>query len=120
MVKIGAALGLSALLTVALAAAAAVAIQRGPVPALERLAGHARMPSLAGAVAPPGRTTTTSEGVVKELRALDRLETAAFTAETIVESDNPGNLLQNLLYRDRMLLLARGRVVAGVDLAHLS
>ena len=75
---------------------------------------------LAGLAAPPGRVTTTQEGALKELRALNRLETAAFTADAIVESDNRGNALQNLLYRDRMLLVARGRVVAGVDLAPLS
>ncbi len=74
----------------------------------------------AGPAAAAARTTTIQEGALKELRALNRLETAAFTADAIVESDNKGNPLQNLLYRDRMLLVARGRVVAGVDLASLS
>jgi hypothetical protein len=71
-------------------------------------------------LAPPQRTTTSAEGVIKELRALHRLETASFTAETIVESDNPGSPVQNFLYRDRMLLIAHGRVIAGVDLSTLS
>jgi urease gamma subunit len=71
-------------------------------------------------IAAPRRVTTTQEGALKELRALNRLETAAFTADAIVESDNKGSTLQNLLYRDRMLLLARGRVIAGLDLAALS
>lgn len=71
-------------------------------------------------LAPPPRTTTSAQGVMRELRALNRLETATFTAETIIESDNAGNALQNFLYRDRMLLIARGRVIAGVDLSTLS
>ena len=90
-----------------IATAALLFVQRIPVPA------HPF-------AAPPKRTTTTTDGVIKELQALNRLETAAFTTETIVESDNPGTALQNLLYRDRMLLVAHGRVVAGVDLSRLS
>ena len=93
-------------------------------PLLDRLRGAApgaasRPAGVPGVAAPP-RMTTIQEGALKELRALNRLETAAFTADAIVESDNKGNPLQNLLYRDRMLLVARVRVVAGVDLASLS
>ena len=112
-----------AALCVTLLAALVVALvvaARGGVdaPLLERLL--IPVSGVAGLVAPPARVTTTQEGALKELRALNRLETAAFTADAIVESDNRGNPLQNLLYRDRMLLVARGRVVAGVDLAPLS
>ena len=96
--------------------AAVLAMAVGALFLLERLPA----PAPFSFAAPPKRTTTSTDGVIKELQALNRLETAAFTTETIVESDNAGSRLQNLLYRDRMLLVAHGRVVAGIDLSTLS
>ena len=103
-------------LTIPLLVSGVLAMAVGALFLLERLPAPA--PFSLGA--PPKRTTTSTDGVIKELQALNRLETAAFTTETIVESDNAGSRLQNLLYRDRMLLVAHGRVVAGIDLSTLS
>lgn len=58
--------------------------------------------------------------VVKEIQSLDRLETASFTIEKIVEAGQGGNVFQNLLYGDRILLIAHGKVVAGVDFSSLT
>lgn len=60
------------------------------------------------------------DSVVKEMQSLGRLETAAFSIEKIVEAGIEGNVLQDLLYGDRILLIANGKVLAGVDLTTLS
>lgn len=57
--------------------------------------------------------------VVKEIQSLGRLETSSFTIEKIVEAGKSGNVFQNLLYGDRILLIAHGKVTAGVDLTNL-
>lgn len=57
--------------------------------------------------------------VIKEIQSLNRLETASFTIEKIVEAGQEGNVFQNLLYGDRILLIAHGKVVAGIDLSRV-
>ncbi len=57
--------------------------------------------------------------VVKEMQALNRLETASFTIEKIVEAGQQGNAFQDLLYGDRILLVAHGKVVAGIDMSQV-
>ncbi len=57
--------------------------------------------------------------VVKEMRELNRLESATFTIEKIIEGGKEGNALQTLLYGDRILFIAHGEVVAGVDLSQI-
>lgn len=58
--------------------------------------------------------------VVKEIQSLGSLETASYSIEKIVEAGQEGNAIQDLLYGDRILLIANGKVVAGVDLFQLS
>lgn len=56
---------------------------------------------------------------MREIQSLQRLETASYTIEKIIEAGYSGNAFQNILYGDRLLLVAHGRVVAGVELADL-
>src|SRR3989344_2184846 len=56
------------------------------------------------------------DSVIKEIQRLGSLETAVFSIEKIVEAGQQGNPFQDLLYGDRILLIAHGKVVAGVDL----
>ena len=49
------------------------------------------------------------------MKALKRLETASFTIEKIVDAGSNGNVLQEFLYGDKVLLIAHGHVVAGFD-----
>lgn len=63
---------------------------------------------------------TSSETVIKEMRALNRLETASFTIEKVIDAGTSGNQFQQLLFGDRILLIAHGQVVAGFDLSKLS
>lgn len=58
--------------------------------------------------------------VIKEIQSLGSLETASYSIEKIVEAGQGGNAFQDLLYGDRILLIAHGKVVAGVNLFQLS
>lgn len=53
--------------------------------------------------------------VIKQIKALKQLETASFTIEKIVDAGSNGNVLQEFLYGDKVLLIAHGQVVAGFD-----
>lgn len=61
----------------------------------------------------------TRANVIKEIEKLGRLETASYSIEKIIEAGNEGNFLQDILYGDRILLIAHGKVVAGVDLEEI-
>lgn len=58
--------------------------------------------------------------VIKEMRALNRMETATFTIDKIVDAGTNGNVLQEFLYGDKVLLIAHGQVIAGFDFESLS
>lgn len=58
--------------------------------------------------------------VITQIRALGRLESASFTVEKVLEgSVDQGNELLNLLLGDRLLFIAHGEVIAGVDLTEM-
>lgn len=61
-----------------------------------------------------------STTVVKEIRSLSRLETSSFTIEKVIDAGTNGNTFQEFLYGDRILLIAHGQVVAGIDFSALS
>jgi hypothetical protein len=58
--------------------------------------------------------------VVQRIQSLQRLETAQFTIEKIIEAGTEGNAFQEVLYGDRLLLIAHGQVIAGFDLSTVS
>lgn len=57
--------------------------------------------------------------VILEIRALSRLETASYTIEKIITAESGEGPL-GFLFRDRLLLVAHGQVIAGVDLGRMS
>lgn len=57
--------------------------------------------------------------VVLEMRSLARLETMTFTVEKVITAEKGGNVFQDVLFGDKLLLIANGQVVAGVDLSQL-
>lgn len=70
-----------------------------------------------------GKFTTNKNNdtaVIKEIRSLNRLETSSFTIEKIIDKGNSGNIFQNLLFGNRVLLIAHGQVIGGFDLSNLS
>lgn len=56
------------------------------------------------------------EGVLQQIQALNRLESTAFYIDTVIQSEQSGNWY--LLWQDAQkgLFIARGRVLAGIDL----
>jgi hypothetical protein len=70
-------------------------------------------------VATPTTTLRDRGGTILQIRNLNRLETQSFSVERVVEARvERGNPL-DLLLGDRLLLIASGDVVAGVDLSKL-
>lgn len=72
--------------------------------------------------APSSRYTVTvsPQTVIEEIRSLNRLETASFTIEKVIDAGTQGNAFQQILFGDRILLIAHGEVIAGVDLSKLT
>jgi hypothetical protein len=70
-------------------------------------------------VATPTTTLLDRGGTITQIRGLNRLETQSFSVERVVEAKvERGNPL-DLLLGDRLLLIASGEVIAGVDLSKL-
>lgn len=63
---------------------------------------------------------TNSAAVVTEMQKLNRLETASFTIEKIIDAGTKGNVFSDILFGDRILLIAHGEVVAGFDFSKLT
>ncbi len=79
------------------------------------------LPNVPAMFASPTPTIDTSRAaVIKRVRALNRLEASSYTVEKVIEAGVQGNMFQNLLFGDRLLLIANGTVVAGFDLSTLS
>lgn len=58
--------------------------------------------------------------VITQIRELGRLEAASYTVEKVLEGGvDQGNSVLNLLLGDRLLFIAHGEVIAGVDLTEL-
>lgn len=69
-----------------------------------------------------GRSTridTSSPAVIDKIRQLSRLETVNYSINKIVEGNKEYPYLPNFLAGDKLLLVARGEVIAGVDLSQL-
>lgn len=61
--------------------------------------------------------------VIKEMKELQRLETATFTLEKIVEAGKTtttGSTIEEFLLGDKILLIAHGQVIAGFDMQDMS
>jgi Protein of unknown function (DUF4230) len=69
-----------------------------------------------------GRSTTidvSSPSVVEKIRQLSRLETVVYSLDKIVEGERDSAYLPDFLVGDKLLLIAHGEVIAGVDLSQL-
>lgn len=58
--------------------------------------------------------------VIKEIQTLGRLETTQFTMEKVIDLETGGNSFEQFLFGDRILLIAYGQVIAGVDLSRVT
>jgi hypothetical protein len=69
-----------------------------------------------------GRSTSidvSSTTVVERIRQLSRLETVVYSLDKIVEGNRQSAYLPDFLVGDKLLLVAHGEVIAGVDLGQL-
>lgn len=57
--------------------------------------------------------------VVTQIKSLHRLETTSFTIEKVIEAGTQGNIFENILFGDNILLIAHGNIIAGFDLSKL-
>jgi hypothetical protein len=67
----------------------------------------------------PYTFNTSSQTVIKQIQSLNRLETASFTIEKIIDAHTNGNAFQQFLFGDKLLLIAEGKVIAGFDLSQV-
>jgi hypothetical protein len=56
--------------------------------------------------------------IIKQVRSLSRLETSSFTIEKVITADS-GEGPFGFLFQDKLLLVAHGEVIAGVDLGRM-
>lgn len=64
--------------------------------------------------------TITREGVVMQIQKLNRLETVAFSVDTVIASQKAGSWMKLWQDEQKGLFIARGRVEAGIDLSALT
>ena len=69
--------------------------------------------------AAPTPTFVSGEAIVQEIRQVSRLETTTYTIERVVEAKESDPSLPDWLRGDRLLLIAHGTIVAGVDMEQL-
>ena len=62
---------------------------------------------------------TSTPAVIARIQKLSRLETVDYSIDKIVEGERTYALLPNFLTGDKLLLIAHGEVIAGVDLSQL-
>lgn len=65
------------------------------------------------------RIDLSGAAVVVRIQELGSLETSSFTIEKIIEAGTDKGALRDFLFGDKLLLVAHGEVVAGLDLAKL-
>ncbi len=63
---------------------------------------------------------TNSTTVVQQIRSLNRLETSSYTIEKVIDAGTSGGKFQQFLFGDRILLIAHGEVIAGIDMSKIS
>lgn len=64
--------------------------------------------------------TITREGVITQIQQLNRLQTVAFSVDTVITSERPGSWMKLWQDEQKALFIARGRVQAGIDLSDLT
>jgi hypothetical protein len=65
------------------------------------------------------RIDSSSPAVVEKIRQLSRLETVDYSVDKVVEGNRENPYLPSFLVGDRLLLIAHGEVIAGVDLSQM-
>jgi Protein of unknown function (DUF4230) len=56
--------------------------------------------------------------VIKQIQSLSRMETSSFTIEKVITAES-GEGTFGFLFSDKLLLVAQGQVIAGIDMARM-
>jgi len=67
----------------------------------------------------PTKKTPDQPAVVQQIKELSRLETITYSLEKIVEEGDSKGPLQDFLFGDKILFVAYGEVIAGIDFSQL-
>ncbi|HYE22576.1 MAG TPA: DUF4230 domain-containing protein [Verrucomicrobiae bacterium] len=57
--------------------------------------------------------------VIKQIQSVSRLETASFSIDEVIEASTNYDRLRQFLFGDKLLLVAHGKVIAGLDLSSM-
>lgn len=68
----------------------------------------------------PAPVAITKDGIIKEIQAMSRLNTVAFSVDTVITAQKEGNWYKLWQDGQKGLFVANGRVLAGVDLSQLT
>jgi hypothetical protein len=109
--------GVAALLILALGAYGAVMAVRSAASPVESLSENVGT-QVAQLLHPTPTIRPDPVAIVREVRALARLETIQYTVERVIIAET-GQGAFGFLFGDRLLLVAHGTVIAGVDLGRL-
>jgi hypothetical protein len=66
-----------------------------------------------------GTTTASGPVVLQQIQRLNRLETCRYNGEVVVRGESKRGILPTWVAGDRVLMVGRGEVVAGLDLSGL-
>jgi hypothetical protein len=69
---------------------------------------------------PSMRFGANRSSVITQIQTLNRFETTSFTIDRIIEVKTNHTGIKQFLFGDRLILIAEGTVIAGVDLSNLS
>lgn len=69
----------------------------------------------------PAPTTISVDrpAIIQEIRALNRLETTSASIEKVITAEQGGSAFYNFFAGDKLLLVAHGDVIAGIDLSKM-
>jgi len=67
----------------------------------------------------PNNKTPNQPAVVQQIKELSRLETITYSMEKIIEEGESKGPLSDFLFGDKMLFVAYGEVIAGIDFSNL-
>jgi hypothetical protein len=90
---------------------------RGLMRPLEE-AEHALQEQFEGIANPTPTIIPDPVTIIRQVRNLSRLETASYTIEKVITAES-GQGPFSFLFGDRLILVARGQVIAGVDLGEM-
>jgi hypothetical protein len=64
-------------------------------------------------------TIVSAPDVVEKIQQLNRLETVAYSLDTVVEGNESNPILPDALAGDKLLMIVHGQTIAGIDMSKL-